>query len=52
MIHAWMASHCHRANILTAAFVEIGIGVATKAAAPGVYRGQDVEIAVTDFADG
>ena len=50
MIHAWMASHGHRANILTAAFDEIGIGVVAKAAAPGVYEGRDVEIAVTDFA--
>ena len=50
MIHTWMASHGHRANILTAAFDEIGIGVVAKAAAPGVYEGRDVEIAVTDFA--
>jgi uncharacterized protein YkwD len=50
MIRAWMASAGHRANILSPAFREIGIGVVNRSAAPGVYGGQDVQIAVADFA--
>jgi uncharacterized protein YkwD len=49
LIRAWMASADHRANILTPVFREIGIGIVEQASAPGVYHGQDVEIAVTDF---
>jgi uncharacterized protein YkwD len=49
LIRAWMASHGHRENILTPAFREIGIGIVEQSSAQGVYGGQDVEIAVTDF---
>jgi uncharacterized protein YkwD len=49
LIRAWMASPGHRANILTPGFREIGIGIVEQSAAPGVFAGQDVEIAVTDF---
>jgi uncharacterized protein YkwD len=45
----WMNSPEHRANILTAAWREIGISAVHMAAAPGVYKGLEVTIITTDF---
>ncbi len=45
----WMHSPGHRENILRPSFREIGIAVVDVASAPGVYSGDDVTIAVTDF---
>ena len=45
----WMESSGHRENILSRTFREIGIGVVSRKAAPGVFEGDDVMVVTTDF---
>ena len=48
-VRLWMSSPEHRANILSAAWREIGISALHVARAPGVYHGRAVTIVTTDF---
>lgn len=48
-ISVWMQSPGHRRNILDPAYREVGVATVDANDAPGVYRGLDVTIAVTDF---
>ena len=45
VVHAWMESPAHRANITKHVYTDIGVGVAN-----GVYQGQDVTFVVQYFA--
>ena len=45
----WMQSPGHRRNILFPDYREVGIATVDVTAAPGVFSGLDVTIAVTDF---
>ena len=45
----WMASPEHRANILNAAWRQIGIASIHAASAPGTYDNQPVTVITTDF---
>jgi uncharacterized protein YkwD len=49
-VRMWMQSPPHRLNILAADFREVGIGLASREHAPGIYGGRNVRIAVADFA--
>ena len=48
-VRAWMGSPGHRANLLSAAWREIGLAAAHLASAPGVYRGRRTTIVTADF---
>jgi uncharacterized protein YkwD len=45
----WMASHGHRANILTPSWREIGVAAAYAPDAPGVFGGHSALLVTTDF---
>ncbi len=45
----WMASPVHRANILSPAWRQIGIGSLSAKDAPGTYAGLPVTVITTDF---
>jgi len=46
---AWLASSPHRAEIHRPRWREVGVATVHALAAPGVFGGQDVTIAVVDF---
>jgi uncharacterized protein YkwD len=48
-VRAWMGSPGHRANLLSAAWREIGLAAAHTASAPGVYGGRKTTIVTADF---
>jgi uncharacterized protein YkwD len=48
-VRAWMGSPGHRANMLSAAWGEIGVGAVHVDSAPGVYAGRPATIITTDF---
>ena len=48
-VRAWMESPGHRANMLSAAWGEIGVGAVHVDSAPGVYGGRPATIITTDF---
>jgi uncharacterized protein YkwD len=48
-VRAWMKSPGHRANLLSAAWREIGLAAMHTASAPGVYRGRRTTIVTADF---
>jgi uncharacterized protein YkwD len=48
-VRAWMKSPGHRANLLSAAWREIGLAAMHAASAPGVYRGRRTTIVTADF---
>ena len=45
----WMASAGHRENILDPTWREVGIGAASRDAAPGAFEGLDVTVVTADF---
>jgi uncharacterized protein YkwD len=49
IISLWMASRGHRANILSPAWRQIGIGVGAEGDAPGVFGGRTVTVVTVDF---
>jgi uncharacterized protein YkwD len=48
-VRAWMGSPGHRANLLSAAWNEIGLSAVHDDSAPGVYGGHAVTIVTADF---
>lgn len=48
-IAAWLASPPHRRNLLSAAWRDVGIGVARTGAAPGVFGGGSAWVITMDF---
>lgn len=48
-IRLWMRSRGHRLNMSSARWREIGLGIVTRARAPGVYGGAGVTIVTADF---
>ena len=48
-IGLWLASPTHRANMLSPAWREIGLGAVHAVAAGGVYEGRSVTIVTADF---
>jgi uncharacterized protein YkwD len=48
-VRAWMGSPGHRANLLSAAWREIGLAAAHAQSAPGVYGGRKTTIVTADF---
>jgi uncharacterized protein YkwD len=48
-VELWLRSPPHRANVLDAAFREVGVAAVSSPAAPGVYRGLPVTIVIADF---
>jgi uncharacterized protein YkwD len=48
-VKAWLGSPGHRANMLSAAWGEIGVGAVHVDSAPGVYAGRPATIITTDF---
>lgn len=49
IIALWMSSPGHRANILSPAWHEIGIGIDAEGDAPGVFGGRSVTVVTVDF---
>ncbi len=45
----WLASPPHRANLLNAAWRQVGLGAVHSSSAPGVYGGGPVTIVTADF---
>jgi uncharacterized protein YkwD len=48
-IRLWMSSPGHRANILSPAWTQIGIGIDAGSDAPGVFAGLSVTVVTVDF---
>jgi len=48
-LELWMASPAHRRQMLSPAWRDVGIGTASRVAAPGVYGGDDVTVVTADF---
>jgi uncharacterized protein YkwD len=48
-ISLWMSSPGHRANILSPAWTQVGIGIEAGSDAPGVFAGRSVTIVTVDF---
>jgi uncharacterized protein YkwD len=49
VIRLWMTSPRHRANILSPAWTQVGIGIDTGGDAPGVFDGSSVTVVTVDF---
>jgi uncharacterized protein YkwD len=52
VIRLWMSSPGHRANILSPAWTEVGIGIDAGGDAPGVFAGRSVTVVTVDFGAG
>jgi uncharacterized protein YkwD len=48
-VQQWLDSPAHRRVLLTKSWRELGIGVVSAVAAPGIYGGRDVQIAAAEF---
>jgi uncharacterized protein YkwD len=48
-LQLWKESPPHRANLLRAAWRDVGIGAVHVSSAPGVYGGHEVTIVTADF---
>ena len=49
VVRSWLASPGHRANVLSRAWRDVGVGAVSLASAPGVYGGSPVTIVTVDF---
>jgi uncharacterized protein YkwD len=49
VVRSWLASPGHRANVLSRAWRDAGVGAVSMASAPGVYGGAPVTIVTVDF---
>ena len=49
VVRSWMASSSHRANMLSHAWRDVGVGAVSLPSAPGVYGGSPVTIVTVDF---
>ena len=49
VVRSWLASPGHRANVLSRAWRDVGVGAVTRPSAPGVYGGAAVTIVTVDF---
>jgi uncharacterized protein YkwD len=49
VVRSWLASPSHRANVLSRAWRDVGVGAVSLPSAPGVYGGSPVTIVTVDF---
>jgi uncharacterized protein YkwD len=49
VVRSWLASPGHRANVLSRAWRDVGVGAVSLPSAPGVYGGAPVTIVTVDF---
>jgi uncharacterized protein YkwD len=49
VVRSWLSSPGHRANVLSRAWRDVGVGAVSRPSAPGVYGGAPVTIVTVDF---
>ena len=49
VVRSWLGSPGHRANVLSRAWRDVGVGAVSRPRAPGVYGGAAVTIVTVDF---